>query len=311
MAVRTPLKNDSGNIKQMTSAEVNEIIDQTVYQYSLNPSVTLSVVGSGGNMDAISDTRLQAGAASTSATAFPSEATTAEPSVVTVNYDRLNKAEASISPTTDTGKIWPAYYTSAGHIQAMTITDVRDTFLHPAIDLLTSGSTGTDQAGTYHITTSASTSGSTEVSGSNTPVFLDTQANVGAYSASSIPETLDQPQTNTTYYLQKINGSDTSYTDPMFIRTDNSLQIYPSATFKSLLSEWIRYTAASSSDGYAISYNINGSGTNRGSGMIDQRLNGSGNYQQRFVNANDYRAQEFPNGTLTTINTYFLKINKS
>ena len=45
--------------------------------------------------------------------------------------------------------------------------------------------------------------------------------------------------------------------------------------------------------------------------MVDQRLNGSGAYQQRFVNANDYRAQEFPNGTLTTINTYFLKINKS
>ena len=38
------------------------------------------------------------------------------------------------------------------------------------------------------------------------------------------------------------------------------------------------------------------------------RLNGSGNYQTRFVNANDYRAQEFPNGTLTTINTYYLTI---
>ena len=99
-------------------------------------------------------------------------------------------------------------------IQSMTLQDVKDTFLHPAIDLLSSGSTGTNQGGTYHITTSASTSGSTEVSGSNTPVFLDTQANVGAYTSSSIPETLDQPQTNTTYYLQRINGSDTSYTDP-------------------------------------------------------------------------------------------------
>ena len=79
MTVRIPLKNDSGNLKQMTSTEVNQIIDQIVCQYSLNPSVALSVVGSGGNLSAISDTRLQAGAASTSATAFPSEATTAEP----------------------------------------------------------------------------------------------------------------------------------------------------------------------------------------------------------------------------------------
>ncbi len=44
MAVRSPLKNDSGNVKEMTSAEVNQIVDQIVYQYSLNPSVSLSVV---------------------------------------------------------------------------------------------------------------------------------------------------------------------------------------------------------------------------------------------------------------------------
>lgn len=311
MAVRTPLKNDSGNVKQMTSAEVNEIIDQTVYQYSLNPSVALSVVGSGGNMDAISDTRLQAGAASTSATAFPSEATTAEPSVVTVNYDRLNKAEASISPTTDTGKIWPAYYTAAGHIQAMTITDVRDTFLHPAIDLLVSGSTTTQQAGTYTIATSTTLAGATNVD--TTPIYADTRADTSAYTAGGIGETLDQPTTITNYYLHRIDGSDTSFTNPFFINASNHLQEYATATFQSLLSEWIRYTAASSTDGYKITYSIgtSGSGNTRGTAIVDTRLNGSGNYQQRFVNADDYRAQEFPNGSPTTINTYNLRINKS
>ena len=45
--------------------------------------------------------------------------------------------------------------------------------------------------------------------------------------------------------------------------------------------------------------------------MADTRLNGSGNYQTLFVNTDDYRAQEFPNGTSTTINTYYLRINKS
>ena len=311
MAVRTPLKNDSGNVKQMTSAEVNEIIDQTIYQYSLNPSVALSVVGSGGNMDAISDTRLQAGAASTSATSFPSEATTAEPSVVTVNYDRLNKAEASISPTTDTGKIWPAYYTSAGHIQAMTITDVRDTFLHPAIDLLVSGSTTTQQAGTYTIATSTTLAGATNVD--TTPIYADTRADTSAYTAGGIGETLDQPTTITNYYLHRIDGSDTSFTNPFFINASNHLQEYATATFQSLLSEWIRYTAASSTDGYKITYSIgtSGSGNTRGTAIVDTRLNGSGNYQQRFVNADDYRAQEFPNGSPTTINTYNLRINKS
>ena len=313
MAVRAPLKNNSGNLQEMSTTEVNEIVDQIVYQYSLNPSVSLSVVGSSGTLSSITDTRLQAGSQSTSVSSFPSEATTAEPSVVTVTYDKISETRATITPTADTGTTWPVYYTSGGAIQAMSLTDVKDTFLHPAIDLLTSGSLTTQQAGTYHINTSTSVTGSTEVSGANTAVFVDTRANTGAYSAGSIPETLDQPTNITSYYLHKITGSDTSYTLPMSIDSSNNLQVFPEATFESLIQEWIRYTAVSSTDGYSLSYNIgtSGSGNTRGSGIADTRLNGSGNYQTRFVNTNDYRAQEFPNGTATTIATYFLRINKA
>lgn len=306
MAVRQPLYyNSSNQIQAMTTAMVDEIVDQIVYQYSQNPSVTLSVVGSSGSLDAMSDTRLQAGAASTSATAFPSEATTAEPSVVTVSYDKITETRATVTPTADTGKIWPVYYNSSNQIQAMNLTDVKDTFLHPAIDLLSSGSTGTQQGGTYHITTSSAGAVSA------TAVFANTQADTSAYTAGGIGETLDQPTTLTSYYLHQLAGSDTSYTLPLFVTGSDMLQSFPEATFESLIQEWIRYTAVSSTDGYSISYNINGSGNNRGSGMADTRLNGSGNYQTRFVNTDDYRAQEFPNGTATTINTYYLKINKS
>jgi len=313
MAVRTPLKNDSGNVKEMSSAEVDQIVDQIVYQYSLNPSVALSVVSSGGNLGTITDTRLQAGAASTSTTAFPSEATTAEPSTVTVNYSKIDSSNASVTPTTDTGKTWPVYYNASGHIQAMSLQDVKDTFLHPAIDLLTAATTTTQQAGTYFISTTSSVAGATEVSGSATPIFLDTRADTTLYTADGIGETLDQPTTITSFYLQRVNGSDTSYTVPFYINASNHLQEFDSATFESLLQGWIRYTAASSTDGYSISYNLgtSGSGNTRGSGMGDTRLNGSGNYQTRFVNTDDYRAQEFPNGTATTINTYYLRINKS
>jgi len=306
MAVRQPLYyNGSNQIQAMTTAMVDEIVDQIVYQYSQNPSVTLSVVGSSGSLSAMSDTRLQAGASSTSTTAFPSEATTAEPSVVTVSYDKIDESRATVTPTTDTGKTWPAYYNSSNQIQAMNLQDVKDTFLHPAIDLLTSGSTGTQQGGTYQITTSSSGAVSA------TAVFQDTRANTSLYTAGGITETLDQPTTITSYYLHQIAGSDTSYTLPLFITSSDMLQSYPEATFESLIQEWIRYTAVSSTDGYSLSYNISGSGNNRGTGMADTRLNGSGNYQTRFVNTNDYRAQESPNGTPTTINTYYLKINKS
>jgi len=311
MAVRQPLYYNSGNLQEMSTAMVDQIVDQVVYQYSLNPSVSLSVVSSGGSLDAITDTRLQAGAQSTSASAFPNEATTAEPSVVTVTYDKITETRASVTPTSDTGKTWPVYYTSSGGIQAMNLTDVKDTFLHPAIDLLQAGTTTTQQAGTYQIATSTSVSGNTIVS--STPIFSDTRADTSAYSAGSIPETKDQPTTITNYYLQKIDGSDTSYTAPLFIDGSNNLQTFADATFESLLQEWIRYTAVSSSDGYSISYNIgaSGSGNTRGSGIADTRLNGSGNYQIRFVNTDDYRAQEFPNGSATTIATYYLRINKS
>ena len=308
MAVRTPLYNDSGNIKQMTSAMVDEIVDQVVYQYSLNPGVSLSVVSSGGSLGTLSDTRLQAGAMSSSATGTPSEGTTAEPSTVTSNYSKIEQTDATHTPTADTGKLWPIYYNASNQIQAMSITDVKDTFLHPAIDLLVSGSTGTQQGGTYQISTSTSVSGSTLVS--STAVFSDTRADTSLYTAGGIPETLDQPTTITNYYLHKITGSDTSYTLPFFINADNNIQIYTEATFESLLQEWIRHTAAASTDGYRLSYSYT-TGNNRGTGMTDTRLDGSGNYQTRFVNANDYRAQEFPNGSPQTINTYYLRLIKA
>ena len=44
--------------------------------------------------------------------------------------------------------------------------------------------------------------------------------------------------------------------------------------------------------------------------MADTRLNGSGNYQTRFVGVDDYRSQEFPNGSQITAATHRLKINQ-
>ena len=93
----------------------------------------------------------------------------------------------------------------------------------------------------------------------------------------------------------------------------NIIQEFTEVTFEALIKEWIRYTAASSADGYALSYNIgtSGSGNTRGSGIANTVLTGSGNYQTRFVNADDYRAQEFPNGSASTAATYYLRVNKS
>ena len=313
MAVRSPLKNDSGNLKEMSSAEVTQIVNQIVYQYSLNPSVSLSVVSSGGSLGTITDTRLRAGAMSQTNSSFPTEGDTAEPTIVTVNYDKVSQSITSVSPTADTGTTFPVFY-NAGNIQAMSLQDVKDTFLHPAIDKLSAGTTTTEQAGTYHIATNSSVSGSTIVSG--TPIFLDTRADTSAYSNAGLEsangEQLDQPTTITSFYLQRVDGSDNAYTNPFYINAQNNLQEFAPNDFKSLLQGWIRKTAADSVDGFKLDYNLGTSGTGniRGSGMSDTRLNGTGNYQTRQV-SDDYRAQEFPDGTPTSINTYYLRIQKS
>ena len=217
--------------------------------------------------------------------------------------------------TADSGTSYPAFIDASSNIQAMSQTDILDTFIHPAIDLLTAGTTTSQQAGTYHISNASSVSGSTLVSA--TPVFSDTRANTASFSAGNIGTsgtTQDFPTTINNYYLHRIDGSDTSYTLPIFVRaSDNHLQVFPEADFETMVKNIIDYTAVSSTDGYSISYNVgtSGSGVTRGSGMANTILNGSGNRQTRFVNANDYRAQEFPNGTAVTSATYYLRINKS
>ena len=306
MAFVSPLYWDGSSIREVSSAQLLNLQQRAVYVYGSNPSALLTVVGSSGSLAAINDTRLQAGASQSRSDRFPTEGETAEPSTVTVSYDRINQANSSVSTPTDTNnKLYPVYYDGT-NIRAMSSTDVFDTFINAAIGTLVDGN---DRGGTFRIHTATSLSLNTLIS--STPVFSDTRANTGAYTSGGIGETLDQPTTVTNYFLMRTNqGSAPSFTAPIQINGDNDLQTYTSGNFDAMLLAEIRHHTVNTS-GSRIVYSINGSGSNRGSGMVDTKLNGGGNYQQRFVNANDYRAQEFPNGTAQTINTFFLKITRS
>ena len=309
MAVRKPLYYDAGDLKEMTTAMVDTIVKQCVYQYSLDTSVTLSVLSSGGNLGSITDTRQQAGTMLTHASTFPNEATTPEPTTVTITYDKIEQTVTSGSAPTDSGKSWPVYRTAGNDIQAMSLQDVKDTFIHPAIDLLTAATTTSEQAGTYHINASNSVAGSTLVNA--TPIYVNTQADTTAYAAGDIPEDLDQPTTIASYYLHRVDGVDTTITrSPLYVTGGNDLQDFTEVAFETLLASHIKYTAAASVDGYKITYSY-ASGVNRGSGMADTILTGTGDYQTHQAGGDDYRAQEFPNGTPTTANTWYLKILKS
>jgi len=314
MATREPLIYDStlGNPRRMTSAEITSVINQCAYEYGQSPSVTLTVEGSiaGGNISAITDTRKSAGATSTSTTAFVAEGSTEEPQTVTVTYNRITSAAASVSPDADGGRLWPVYLTSGGNIQAMSQADVNDTFLHPAIDKLVAAFDGNQAEvnGTYTVGTSTSLSNCTLVS--SNPIFIDTRADTSAYTSSGIPETADQPTTITQYYLFQIDaGSEPTVSVPLFLNSDGNLQTYDTATFKGYLRGWIRETASEGTGNHRIKYVYSDSGTQRGTGMVNTILNGSGNYQTIQV-SDDYRSQEFPNGSATTAATHTFEIKK-
>ena len=306
MAIRTPLKIDSTNLKEMSTANRDNVIARMVQLYLTTPSVNLSVVGSSGSLAAITDTRMQAGASTTDVTNFDSAGETPNVSTVTVTYDKITSTNSSVSAAADTNNIrFPVYYDS-GNVKAMTLTDMYDSF----VSLATNGaSTLLPASQPYKIHTSTSVpSGYTLVS--STPVFSDTRANVGAYTASGIGETRDQPTTISNYYLHKKTGSLAAYTNlPLYIDSNQNLKEYTAAELDVVLKEVIRYASVHLTSN-KLRYHIGGSGTTLGTGIANTKLNGGGNYQQRFVNANDYRTQEFPNGSVVTEATYYLKARK-
>ena len=308
--------NSNNDLQEMTSAEMVEVQKRMIYAYGSDPTAVLTQVsGSGALVDSMDDTRLKAGATSQSTTAFVAEGSTAEPGTVTVSYDKINlayTATGSIDNDADDGTTFPVYYdSSSGNIIAMTLDDVKDTLLHPAIALLISGTESSSTAGTYTITDS-STAATNYTNVSTTAVYANTIADTSAYTSGGIPETLDQPTTVTSFYLHRRDASaNTPSRMPVVVNDQNDFQQMSVTTIDNILGDWLRYTAAHSADGYKITYNATTSGGNtRGTAMVDTRLNGSGNYQTRQV-SDDYRSQEFPNGSAATITTYNLRINKT
>ena len=323
MAIRKPLILDgSNNLIEMSEAQITAVKDRVRYLYGASRSVTLSRVASGGNLGNIADTRKISGTASVGpgnqnttddgAAEYPQEASTAEPGTLTVNYARISQTKDNTTASVDTNNIaFPIYQNADHNIRSMSLTDVYDTFINPAIDTITGNSQ--PQPGTYYIHTGTTLSGYTAVSTS--PVFSDTRANTASFLAANIGTagtTQDFATTVTNYYLLSANNiAAPSMEQMLFIRnSDKNIEQYTQAEMDAWLQNCVRHTASEGSGtGTRITFNYT-TGTNQGSGMTDTILNGSGNYQTRFVGVDDYRAQEFPNGSSTTAATHRLKITQ-
>ena len=322
MAVVKPLFiNSDNNLQEMTDAQVLLHKQKAIYQYSLDPSALLTVVSnSGANMDAITDTRLRSGASVVSVSANPSASTSAPSLTVDVSFDKINFAYDTDNDQDNDidGRSFPVYADNEGNIRAMSLSDMKDTFLHPAIDLMVVADASADDsnvAGTYRIHTASSLTDFTEVSGAGTAIFTDTTSTGFAAGSIGTAGTTQEGSSSTVqnFFLLRRNGTDvTPDHSPIYITDSGNLQTFSIGAAGTLLGNWLKYTAAQSADGYKITYAIGASvsGTQRGSSILNKQL-GSTVTSTTLVNTNDYRAQQFPSGSATTTNTYLFKINKA
>ena len=287
---------------------------------SLGPSAKLEVNTGNGTLMAgqpFVDTYYIAGAYTTRVDRFSTEAETPNISMVTDNYNRIRIVYDSVTypATQDTNNLqYPLYLYSTGgatQLRAMTQTDFVDSFVTPALSGLTiwDGTLTNQQQGTYFLTTATTPADATLVS--STPVAVNSVANVAAYTSGGIPET--QKQTNDlNYYLAQVNFAASSYALYDSVIGDYALPLYFDAgteqikqhtplSWANLLGPYLRYYLAASGTGYQINYNLS-AGNQRGTAYTDSRVTPTGTgYTTRFVNANDYRTQEFPTGTASVI----------
>jgi hypothetical protein len=307
MAFRRPLYLDGTNaLREMNDTQITECRTFMYWEYIKSPSITLSS-RFGVSLGTVYDTRLRPGEYRTNAIGYVPESKTQEPQIIQLEsdavYQELGYADA---PDNDDNNSFPLYYTTGGDLRAMNLTDMLDTFAEPTItELIKSDAV-------YTIQPSNTLSGYTN----RGEVFSDLASKPAADYGTGIPVEYSLSEEVGTYYLLQRNYSapnDPSVQPVVFSQTDTNPVVVETEpmgelTWQFMLSDLIKYTARNHT-GWRIRYNFNGSGASCGA-IIDKRLNGSGKYITKFVNANDYRSQEVPNGSLAEVNRYTLKVER-
>ena len=324
MTAYRPLVSDNNiRIKECTSGEYDLMLQQIAYLYSQNPTVELSVVASGGDISpSMTDTRYRSGqGAAGTASSYAPESSTDEPELLTFAYDKISQSTNSV--TKPTYSIKPIRVDTNG-VTEMTEADIIDTFIDPVVDAMVgANTTNVLGAGAYYISTSTTISGSTNLG----TVYTDTKADLGSYANSQIVVGGYQDHyTQTNYQLFQIDGVTSvggGWRGPLIVdyvannrNNPTGLRHMTQAEFDNYFGPLIRH-AIYGYTGMTLRYNVDGSGTTQGSAMTNTVLsNVTGNYQRYLADGgaadpNDYRSQEFPNGTLITANTYELKLERT
>ena len=306
-----------GDLIQMTNAQVAAIKTRMYWLYIGNPIVSLSVVSGGGNLTTMSDTRLEAGTATSqlhSANPLVGPVTT-----VTVAYNNILQTVGTQADPNTRGTTYPLYYGPDGNIKVMSSQDMFDTFCYDVINggyTMADGMTtapGLAAASSIYTVASSGTSSPPAVSGytlvSPVAIFTDTRANLAAYTAAGIPEPQDLPTLIMDYFLYRQNTVNTAYDIPVTINTFGNFQPTTQSAMDSILLSAMNYlvtTSIANSAGYGLGYAINGTGATCGTVMTDTRLDGTNEGVTVYTAGSEYLAQEFPAGNPIVVSTYVL-----
>ena len=339
MAVRTPVYWDGTAFKEMSAVQMTAVKQRCVYLHGHAPglspvtrSIDLSYLASNGNLQAMTDTRDRAGAETSNSTRFSNNSPgNTNDAYVEVTRDHLHRLVSTpignAAPVDTNNVLFPLYLDGTSGLRSMTMTDMHDTFINDAIELLIDGN---DRDGIYKLVVSGGdTSNATQVS--SDPVFTDTRFDKSIHGNNgSTTEILplsdrDQPDDGGTrkWYLYRTDQG-TAYGTPsiqlpVHLNTDGTIQEYTSGNFDSILGELLHYRSAYESP-YRIKYEITGTGAHplsisdaantpvatSGDAITDTTLDS----QVRIDDQDNdtYRSQNLPSGSGETETTYELKI---
>lgn len=282
------------------------------------------------SIDVMTDTRLKAGVTASGVSNFPPENVTDEPTLVSTQYKRMNLVQNTTASRSG-GYTMPGQFVwydgGQSALTQFSDTDFFDTFIDPALDLLVNGTTW---KGLFELTTSTVNDANWALI-SATPIYSDTTANLSAYTSTSIPAAgiAQDSFTQTDYYLRarktetstqstktnnivrpvmsRLTTSGSQLQGDLFQPTENQVIEH----MRNIM--WDSSWATTGNVGNRIAYQINQPAPSGilGTGCPNTVLQGgSGNYTQstNFNSGDDYRAAEFPDGTLVTASTYYLRI---
>lgn len=332
---RAFIEDGSTRIRHTTLAQHDAMLSRIswLYQQGIVP-VTLSVVSNNGNITPqMTDTRYRSGTAAratsgswTAVTPMPGEGSTGEPQLITgVTYDKITQTITNPGSFDNSDyqalNTKPIYMEDDQTIREMSLAECLDTFVLPLINaMFSTTNTATNAGGSYYISTSGSVSGSTNLG----TVFADTVANLAAYRATGstnigVSGTTQDFHSTTTYYLYRVDSNlsvqGSNYRTPLIIDTASNHKNTPTglrhmtyAEFDALFSPMIK-AAIYGMNGYTLRYNINGNGQRQGTLIKNQQMTGvTGEYTKYKHTGNDYRAQEFPNGSIINAATWALNL---